>query len=224
MKRRHERYIVRESRHQRIAVIAGVLMMIAIAVTVLAFQVNAEENKIAAIANTEASATPTAAPIMTEAPTPTVTPTPTSTPTPTPEPTPGEPEVIGEPDPAYSLLGSERDMLLKIAMAEAEGEPTKGKALVMLVVLNRVDSPDFPNTVEKVLYEKGQFTPIKNGSYDRAVPNDDCYEALRMVLNGWNESKGATYFRTTVDYETWHSKNLEFLFDFGHHSFYKEKD
>lgn len=137
---------------------------------------------------------------------------------------PGKPEVIGEPDPAYSLSGEDRELLVRLAMAEAEGEPTKGKALVMLVVLNRVDDPKFPNTVSGVIYAEGQFSPVSNGRFDAVVPDDDCYAALRLVLDGWNESEEATYFRQTTTESTWHSRNLEELFACGHHTFYKEKD
>lgn len=136
----------------------------------------------------------------------------------------GFPEVIGEPDPAYSLSGVDRELLVRLAMAEAEGEPTEGKALVMLVVLNRVDDPKFPNTVSGVIYAEGQFSPVSNGRFDTVVPDDDCYAALRLVLDGWNESEEATYFRQTTTESTWHSRNLEELFACGHHTFYKEKD
>lgn len=136
----------------------------------------------------------------------------------------GSPEVIGEPDPAYSLSGEDRDLLVRLAMAEAEGEPTEGKALVMLVVLNRIDDWRFPNTVSGVIYDEGQFSPVSNGRFDRVEPDDDCYEALRLVLDGWNESKGALYFRTTVPEPTWHSRNLKELFTCGSHTFYTEKD
>ena len=136
----------------------------------------------------------------------------------------GFPEVIGEPDPAYSLSGEDRELLVRFAMAEAEGEPTEGKALVMLVVLNRVDDWRFPNTVSGVIYAEGQFSPVSNGRFEAVVPDDDCYAALRLVLDGWNESEGATYFRTTVKESTWHSRNLKELFTCGSHTFYKEKD
>lgn len=170
--------------------------------------------------------------IPTQIPTPTSTPTPTAVPTATPEPTveitpeptPGCPEVIGEPDPVYSFMDKERKMLLQITMAEAEGEPLKGKAMVMRVVLNRLEGKKYPNTIEGVIFAEGQFSPILDGRYYTVIPDDDCYEALDMVLNGWDESQGATYFRTIVDYETWHSRSLQHLFDLGKHAFYKEYD
>lgn len=85
--------------------------------------------------------------------------------------------------------------LAKIAMAEAEGEDTEGKALVILVVLNRVWSDDFPDTIEGVITEDTQFAAYENGRYDRVEPDADCYRALEMVqVEHWDESRGATYF------------------------------
>lgn len=115
-------------------------------------------------------------------------------------------------------------MLAKIAMAEAEGESLKTKALVIRTVLNRVKSPNFPDNVEEVIYQKNQFTPISDGRYDRVEPNEECYEALKLVKEGWDESEGATYFEMTQDHPTWHSDNLLHLFEIDGTSFYKEYD
>lgn len=111
-------------------------------------------------------------------------------------------------------------MLAKLAMAEAEGEDIKGKALVIRTVLNRVNSKVFPDTIEEVIYQKNQFTPIRNGRYDRVEPDEDCYKALEMVEDGWDESKGALYFERNTDKDTWHKKNLTKLFTHGNHTFY----
>lgn len=112
-------------------------------------------------------------------------------------------------------------MLMKIAMAEAEGESVEGKALVMLVVLNRVWDDDFPGTIEEVIFEPGQFSPVKEGGrYYTTEPNSECYEALELVMQGWDESQGALYFES-CEGDSWHSQNLEFLFQEGKHKFYK---
>lgn len=112
--------------------------------------------------------------------------------------------------------------LAKIAMAEAESEDTEGKALVMLVVLNRVWDDEFPDTIEEVIFQKGQFSPISNGRYDEVEPDEDCYRALQLIqTGGWDESHGATYFESK-SVSTWHSENLTFLFKHGKHYFYKE--
>lgn len=112
-------------------------------------------------------------------------------------------------------------MLMKIAMAEAEGEDTEGKALVMMVVLNRVWSDDFPDSIEEVIFQDGQFSPVREGGrYYTTEPDEDCREALELVMNGWDESQGALYFES-CGRESWHSRNLEFLFQHGNHKFYR---
>lgn len=71
------------------------------------------------------------------------------------------------------------DILLRIAMAEAEGEGTEGKALVMKVVLNRVENKEFPNSVEGVVFQQGQFEPVlDDGRYWNVEPDAECYKAL----------------------------------------------
>ena len=116
---------------------------------------------------------------------------------------------------------ADSDILLKIAMAEAEEESTEGKALVMLVVLNRVLSDQFPDTIEDVVFQSRQFSPvIEGGRYWTTEPDRDCYEALELVMHGWDESGGALYFESDGD-SSWHSENLEYLFQFGNHKFYR---
>lgn len=68
------------------------------------------------------------------------------------------------------------------AMAEAEGEDTEGKALVMMVVLNRVWSDKFPDTIEDVIYQPRQFSPVGNGRFDEVEPNEDCWAALDLIM------------------------------------------
>lgn len=117
------------------------------------------------------------------------------------------------------------DILLRIAMAEAEGEDTKGKALVMLVVLNRVWSDGFPDTVEDVVFQtlggNYQFSPVApGGRYWTKIPDEDCRAALQMIENGWDESMGALYFEACAG-ASWQSENCEYLFSYGGHNFYK---
>lgn len=112
-------------------------------------------------------------------------------------------------------------MLCKIAMAEAESEGVEGKALVMLVVLNRVWIEEFPDTIEEVIFQKNQFSSVENGRYDEVEPDKECYEALELIqVEHWNESQDALYFESKSN-SKWHSENLEFLFKYGRHYFYK---
>ena len=140
------------------------------------------------------------------------------------------PEISEEPAPEATYesriasrdLGAEdAEILLKIAMAEAEGEGVKGKALVMLTVLNRVWDEQFPDTIEEVVFAKNQFSvTAAGGRYYTTEPDEECYEALELVSAGWDESQGALYFESCKG-DSWHSRNLEFLFQEGNHKFYK---
>lgn len=121
----------------------------------------------------------------------------------------------------------EKLMLAKIAMAEAEGEDIKGKALVIRVVLNRVSSPDFPNSIKEVIFANNgktyQFSPIRpGGRWWTTEPNEECWEAVELVQTGWDESQGALYFESGGK-SKWH-KTLKFLFKYGCHSFYTDKE
>ena len=126
-------------------------------------------------------------------------------------------------DEADKLLFSDenREMLLKIAMTEAEGESTEGKALVICVVLNRVKDEAFPNSIHEVIFQTNQFTPVSNGQYDKCEPDADCYKALELITNGWDESGGALYFENCANADNWHKRNLDFLYRYGNHNFYK---
>lgn len=116
-------------------------------------------------------------------------------------------------------------LLEKIAMAEAESEDTEGKALVMLVVLNRVWDARFPDTIEEVIMQDGAFTPVSNGRYDKVEPDADCMKAMELItVEHWDESQGALYFEKASDESTWHSRNLQKLFTHGARTFYTEKE
>jgi len=124
-------------------------------------------------------------------------------------------------DTAVSLTPDETQQVLKMAMAEAEGEDTEGKALVIRVILNRVESGKFPDTVEGVLNEPGAFESMTNGRFAAAVPDMGCYDALEVIqTEDWDGSEGATYFESGGS--GWHAGNLKYLFTHGGHSFYEE--
>lgn len=122
---------------------------------------------------------------------------------------------------------SDEYTVARMAMAEAESEDTEGKALVILVIWNRTQSGNFPDTVKGVISQQNAFTSYNNGRYEAVKPDADCWAALELIQEtGWDESRGALYFeRTPEDGEsTWHSRNLERLFIHGNHTFYTEKE
>lgn len=132
------------------------------------------------------------------------------------------------PEFSYSKDWDAEDsyLLAKIAMAEAEGENIQTKTLVILTVLNRVHSNVFPNTIKEVIFEKNgntyQFSPIGDGRWDKVKPNEECFEAVQVVMETqYDYSDGALYFETCADENNWHSRNLQFLYQSENMRFYK---
>ena len=124
------------------------------------------------------------------------------------------------PVPVVLLTEEEQTMLLKIGMAElGNGECTECIALVMCTVLNRVNADRFGSSIRSVLFAQDQFTPVMDGTYHTAEPNDRCREALDMVIYGWDESQGSLYYEW-CEGESWHSKNLHLLFQHCDTRFY----
>lgn len=133
-------------------------------------------------------------------------------------------EVNYYPEFTYSKDWSAEDsyLLAKIAMAEAEGCNTQTKTLIIMCVLNRVSSDEFPNTIHDVIFQTNQFSPIDNGRWDRVEPNEDCWEAVKAVMEAkYDYSGGATYFESCDDEDNWHSRNLEYLYESEGIRFYK---
>lgn len=113
------------------------------------------------------------------------------------------------------------ELLAHIAMAEAEGEDEIGKVLVMQVVRNRVRSNEFPNTVREVIYQPNQFSPILDGRWDKVTPTDECYRIAKNLDSYKDYSCGATYFTSSKEANTWHSRKLVYVLEHGNHRFYK---
>lgn len=132
-----------------------------------------------------------------------------------PETFPTEPETTAPtvpPEPVYDFTDEEKEMLLKIGMAElGNRDCTECIALVMRTVLNRVEAGRFGSSIQGVLFAQDQFTPVADGTYYKAEPNERCREALDMVIYGWDESQGALYYEW-CEGESWHSQNLHLLF------------
>lgn len=95
--------------------------------------------------------------------------------------------------------GGELDLLAAIIQCEAGGESHTGKVAVGAVIMNRVRSGKFPNSISGVVYQRGQFSPVASGklaSVLRQGARGDCYQAARDALNGSNPIGGALYFNS----------------------------
>ncbi|BCJ93362.1 hypothetical protein acsn021_09310 [Anaerocolumna cellulosilytica] len=132
-------------------------------------------------------------------------------------------------DYVINLNEEEIEILQRIVEAEATGEDIKGKMLVANVILNRVNNKSFPNTVKGVVFQKNgniyQFSPTKDGRYWSVKITKDTKKAVERVLQGEDYSKGALYFsaRSRADKNSmrWFDRNLEFLFQYGGHEFFR---
>ncbi|HOV79330.1 MAG TPA: LysM peptidoglycan-binding domain-containing protein [Bacillota bacterium] len=98
---------------------------------------------------------------------------------------------------------AEVDLLARLITAEADAEPYEGKVAVGAVVLNRIASPDFPDTIKDVIYQYGdgtyQFEPVMNGWINRPASGQSV-QAAKDALSGNDPSNGALYFfATSVD-------------------------
>lgn len=84
-------------------------------------------------------------------------------------------------------------LLAKVVYGEARGEPYSGKVAVAAVVLNRVDSSEFPDSLAGVVYQPGAFSIVDDGQINLA-PDQDALRAARDAMNGWDPSGGALFY------------------------------
>lgn len=110
--------------------------------------------------------------------------------------------------------------LSRIIYAESGNQPLEGQMAVGNVVMNRVASPAYPNTVQGVLAQKNQFSTYKSGALANRTPNQSSIIAAKLVLDGGEveETDGALYFDSSAS--SWASRNREFAAVLGGHKFY----
>ena len=88
---------------------------------------------------------------------------------------------------------SDVTLLARLVYAEARGEPYKGQVAVAAVVLNRVRSSEFPNTIAGVIYQKNAFSCVSDGQIN-LTPNAESKRAAQDALGGWDPSGGSLYY------------------------------
>ena len=99
----------------------------------------------------------------------------------------------GNSNSSNSTSSSDLNLLARTVYSEARGEPYAGQVAVAAVVLNRVKSSSFPNTIAGVIYQKGAFTAVSDGQIN-LTPNQTAYNAARDALNGWDPSYCSIYY------------------------------
>ena len=92
-----------------------------------------------------------------------------------------------------SSNSSNLNLLARLVHGEARGEPYSGQVAVAAVVLNRVKSSKFPNTVAGVIYQAGAFDVVSDGQINMS-PDSTSIKAAQDAINGWDPSYGAIYY------------------------------
>lgn len=130
----------------------------------------------------------------------------------------------------YQLTEKELEVLFRIVEAEAGCEDEEGKLLVANVILNRLNSPKFPDSITEIVFQRengvAQFSPVYDGSYACAEVSEETIKAVGRALKGEDISDGAMYFAARKyaedDRMRWFDEKLTLLFCYGGHEFFKE--
>ena len=99
----------------------------------------------------------------------------------------------GSGNSSSSTNSNDLNLLSRLVYGEARGEPYTGQVAVAAVVLNRVKSSSFPNTIAGVIYQSGAFDVVSDGQIN-LTPNETAKKAAQDALNGWDPTNGAIYY------------------------------
>lgn len=92
-----------------------------------------------------------------------------------------------------TYTSSDLYLMAKAIHAEGRGESYTGQVAIGAVIMNRVKSPDFPNSISGVIYQRGAFTAVSDGQIN-LEPNQTAYDAARDAMNGWDPTYGCLYY------------------------------
>lgn len=96
---------------------------------------------------------------------------------------------------ASSNSTSDLQLMARAINGEARGEPYEGQVAVGAVILNRVKSSQFPNTIAGVIYQSGAFTAVADGQINAPIDeNSTVYKAAQDAMNGWDPTGGCIYY------------------------------
>ena len=115
-------------------------------------------------------------------------------------------------------------VLLRIVQAEAGICDARGKILVADVIINRVLSDEFPDSVTEVVYAPSQFQPVSNGSINSVKVTAETIECVNRALDGEDYSQGALFFmnrKGSGSAASWFDRHLDYLFAHDGHEFFK---
>lgn len=116
------------------------------------------------------------------------------------------------------------ELLARLINGEARGESYQGQVGVGAVILNRVNSPQFPNTISAVIYQKGQFSCVTDGQFDKKIEeNSTVYKAAKEAISGADPTNGALYFYNPKTAKSKWLFSLKTVATIGNHRFAVEE-
>ena len=121
----------------------------------------------------------------------------------------------------HTISDKEFELLARLIHGEARGEPYIGQVAVGAVIINRAIDSYFPDSIRRVIYQPGQFSPVANGQINLR-PNRTSYRAARAALKGKDPTRGACYFYNpdTARHISWF-KQRKTIVRIGNHVFAK---
>ena len=111
-------------------------------------------------------------------------------------------------------------LLARLVYGEARGEPYKGQVAVAAVVLNRVKSSKFPNSVSGVIYQSGAFSVVSDGQIN-LTPDETAIQAARDAMNGYDPTNGCLYYYNPAKTTNKWMLSKPVLLRIGNHAFFK---
>lgn len=118
-----------------------------------------------------------------------------------------------------------RRILERIVEAESGDQTIKGRQMVANVILNRMKSEKFPNTVREIVFAGRQFSPVSNGSYYRVKVSSQTKKAVEKALKEKDNTNGALYFMYRAGSDSsnvsWFDRELTKLCEYGCHEFFR---
>lgn len=133
---------------------------------------------------------------------------------------PGQSLVI----PGTAISAADKELMAKLVYAEAKGESYAGKVAVATVLLNRVDHPEFPNTVRDVIYQKSNgyyaFSPVQNGAINQ-TPDAASRQAVNEAIAFRGQGSGSLYFYNPQKSTSAWMKSRTVTIVIGNHAFAK---
>jgi N-acetylmuramoyl-L-alanine amidase len=118
------------------------------------------------------------------------------------------------------ISASDKGLMARLVHAEAQGEPYAGKVAVATVVLNRVDSGQFPNTVSGVINQSGQFSPVANGTINN-TPSADERQAVEDAIAFRGKGAGSLFFYNPAKAKSAYLASKTVTIVIGNHTFLK---